>query len=316
LGSGLFGTHGTLIDLSPSSARLQLAKAPKLETTLRIQLGRELTEGRPLKLKTTVVRRRELPDKSGYEVGLSILDARSKRVAIQSILDHFSSGPAPWVSDPTEGQSAVESAAATDSPDPEIASAPPKRPAPPRLQSHLPHTQARTAARPPRTNRAASLTGSRDTHETLESNAREIETQEVEHTERRTEIRIPYHDRVMALDEEAARVLRGRDLSMSGMHIVSNATVPIGSLVRIALHAGTGMESLVLLSRAIRNDGQDGMVLTFENLDPFQREQLEKIIGGTCQIRETGDSDRACSEGEECLVIGELLEEIDGDDTS
>ncbi len=66
-----------------------------------------------------------------------------------------------------------------------------------------------------------------------------------------------------------------------------------------------------MLARAIRSDRQEGMVLAFENLDPTQREQLEKIIAGAGQICETGDPDEAGSEVDDNLVIGELLDEID-----
>jgi hypothetical protein len=75
------------------------------------------------------------------------------------------------------------------------------------------------------------------------------------------------------------------------------------------------MTSLVLLSRAIRSNDDEGMVLAFENLDAAQREQLEKIIAFGGQIVETGDPYEAGFEAEDFLVIGELLEEIEWDDT-
>jgi hypothetical protein len=150
--------------------------------------------------------------------------------------------------------------------------------------------------------------------ESLESDAPEIEIQDVEPTERRIQQRIAYDNRVVALDEEATRVLLGRDLSIGGMRIVSNATVAMGSLLRIALHCGAEAESLVLLSRAVRDDGPDGMLLAFEKLDPIARERLEKIIAGNGQIRETGDPDATESEVDDFLVVGELLDEIDLED--
>ena len=307
IGSRLFGSKGMLIDLSPTSARLQLAKAPKLASTLPIQLGRELTQGPPLKLKARVIRCSQLHGKRGYEVGVAILDADSNRKAIQSIVHRFGSGPAPWKSEPSNRQSAVRAAAATDSPDPtprpqvEPEKAPAPRTPPP----------ACTPAASQDTKVGALPARFEDTHESLESDADQIQTQDIEHTERRSQQRIPYERRVVALDEEAARVLVGRELSMGGMRIVSNASVPIGSLLRIALHSGPEMEPLILMTRAVRDDGPAGTGLVFENLDPSQREHLEKIIAGNGQIRETGDPDTAESEVDDFLVIGELLDEID-----
>jgi len=349
VGSGLFGTKAMLIDLAPSSARLQLAKALKLASTLRVQLGRELTQGPPLKLKTRVVRCSALPDQSGYEVGLWILDARSNREAIQSILDRFASGPANWAPEPTDGQSAVGSAVDTDSPDqtPKPLTEPKKMPALPapaaaRRPARSQYTKPRARVASSRGTRAsfegnapkphAPIASSRGTNESLEGNApkpraplassrstdasfegdtQEIETQDVEPTERRTQQRVPYDHRVVALDEEAARVLLACDLSIGGMRIVSKASLPMGSLLRIAVHSGAETESLVLMSRVIRDDGPDGIVLAFENLDPRQREILEKMIASKGQICEASDPDSAQSELDDSLVIGELLDEVD-----
>ncbi len=328
VGSGLFGTKGMLIDLAPSSARLQLTKALKLASTLRVQLGRELTQGPPLKLKARVVRCSTLPDQSGYEVGLWILDARSNQEAIQSILDRFASGPANWGPEPTDGQSAVGSAVDTDSPDqtPKPLTEPKKVPAlpapaaarrPARSQSTKPRAQVASS----RGTRAsfegnapkphAPLASSRGTDASLEGDTQEIETQDVEPTERRTQQRVPYDHRVVALDEEAARVLLACDLSIGGMRIVSKASLPMGSVLRIAVHSGAETEPLVLMSRVIRDDGPDGIVLAFEKLDPRQREVLEKMIASKGQICEASDPDSAQSELDDSLVIGELIDEVD-----
>jgi len=85
----------------------------------------------------------------------------------------------------------------------------------------------------------------------------------------------------------------------------------MGSLLRIAVHSGAETESLVLMSRVIRDDGPDGIVLAFEKLDPRQREVLEKMIASKGQICEASDPDSAQSELDDSLVIGELLDEVD-----
>ena len=54
----------------------------------------------------------------------------------------------------------------------------------------------------------------------------------------------------MALGEEAARVLVGRDLSQGGMRIAANDAVGLGDVLRLALHCGTELEPVVVMAKA------------------------------------------------------------------
>jgi hypothetical protein len=141
----------------------------------------------------------------------------------------------------------------------------------------------------------------------------ELEREEPDPTrDRRDRTRVAYDQRIVALDEEAARVLVGRDLSHGGMRIAPTSTVEIGHVLRLALHSGTDREPLLVSAEARRDDGEDGIVLTFRPLSPPQREHLDKIIdqsGAICVGPESDDE----SGRHECepLFVGELLESSD-----
>jgi hypothetical protein len=84
--------------------------------------------------------------------------------------------------------------------------------------------------------------------------------------ERRTAPRHEFHEHIIALGHEAARVLLCRDISRGGMRVEANETLVAGDDLEVALHARTHSEPMVLDARVSRDDGEKGLVLTFENL--------------------------------------------------
>lgn len=132
--------------------------------------------------------------------------------------------------------------------------------------------------------------------------------------DRRNAPRVSYDERVVALDKEAARILVGRDLSPGGMRISSNEDVDIGDKIRIALHCGTELEPLVLIATADRDDGDQGTVLTFQELSDRQLEHLEKIIASQSPIQCVEDKSEAAIDRNEmtgAVVMGEMIETIE-----
>ena len=136
----------------------------------------------------------------------------------------------------------------------------------------------------------------------------EDEPEKPDPDERRSDPRIPYDRRVVALGEEAARVLVGRDLSHGGMRIGPTDAVDVGDTLRVALHCGTELEPLVVLATALRDDGVAGVVLEFQELSDGQRDHLEKIIASSSPVRIGRDEDLFEKSG--AVVMGEMLETI------
>ena len=126
--------------------------------------------------------------------------------------------------------------------------------------------------------------------------------------DRRSDPRIPYDHRVVALDQEAARVLVGRELSPGGMRIAATEAVDVGDTLRVALHCGTELEPLIVLATALRDDGEAGLVLAFQTLSDGQREHLEKIIASSSPVQIEPNED--LNEKTGSVVMGEMLETI------
>jgi hypothetical protein len=282
VGTGLFKSNATLLELSPSGARVEMARMPKLGKALRVQLGKELTLGRPIKLNTKVMRRiekTENADRGRPEIGLSILNGYEHENTIHAILDRHADGPAVWKT------SAANVDAKLD----------------PRHASKIATIEGAHGICP------VAATNERKTlgHENMED--AELGSP-IDASERRAQTRIPYNRRIVALDEEAARVLVGYDLSPGGMRVVSNASIAVDDVLKVALHCGSQTEPLVVMARALRDDPDSGLVLGFESLAEGQREHLEKIIAGSGPIRSTQTADCAETGGNDSLFVGEVLE--------
>jgi hypothetical protein len=285
VGSGLFKSTATLLELSPSGARIEMARMPKLGTALRVQLGKELTRGRPVRLRTKVMRRIEKTmdtDQGRPEIGLSILNGHEHVDTIEAILDRHTDGPSVWKTSDSGSGAACGSRCVSKNATIEGA--------------HITRLIADSVEE-------ATLE-----HDSMRGAASESTASPVDPSERRKQTRIPYSKRIVALNEEAARVLVGCDLSPGGMRVVSNTSVAIDDVLKVALHCGSQMEPLVVTARALRDDPENGLVLGFENLSDGQHEHLEKIIAESGTIRVAQTVDRAETNTNDSLVVGEVLE--------
>ncbi|MBY0399851.1 PilZ domain-containing protein, partial [Myxococcota bacterium] len=126
--------------------------------------------------------------------------------------------------------------------------------------------------------------------------------------ERRESTRVAYSQRVVALDEQAARVVVGRDLSAGGMRIAPHPELVVGDVVKLALHAGSETAPLVVLAGVERDDGEDGLLLAFAALTPSQRERLDEILTATSAILSTDPLDEGAPG--QPIVMGEVLRRV------
>ena len=110
--------------------------------------------------------------------------------------------------------------------------------------------------------------------------------------------------------EEAARVLVGRDLASGGMRIEATPSISLGDVFRIALHSGAESDPVVVVANVVRDDGANGIMLSFNDLSPAQSEQLEKIINSSLPVHaNTEDMGDAEAIGE-AIVVAEILDSI------
>lgn len=120
--------------------------------------------------------------------------------------------------------------------------------------------------------------------------------------ERRRSPRRAYEGRrIVALDEEAARVLVGHDLSPGGMRIAPNPALGVGQSLRIALYGSPGETPLVLSAEVARDDGERGLLLRFASVSDGARRYLDKLLDGL-PVLEAGSSPAPG------LVVSEILD--------
>jgi hypothetical protein len=109
-------------------------------------------------------------------------------------------------------------------------------------------------------------------------------------SERRVQERHSITRRIIALSEEAARVLIGRDLSIGGMRIDPTPGLAMGDRLKVAVHVRSDGQPLVVSAEIARDDGADGMALRFVDLSPEARSYLSEMVGALPSIIESDRS--------------------------
>lgn len=115
--------------------------------------------------------------------------------------------------------------------------------------------------------------------------------------ERRRAARREYAGRrVVALGEEAARVLIGRDLSIGGMRVERAPNLAVGQSFRIALHVAAGQTPLVVNAEVLRDDGERGFAVRFLEVDEASARYLGKMVDSLPVLA-----------GDEAVVVSEIV---------
>jgi hypothetical protein len=96
--------------------------------------------------------------------------------------------------------------------------------------------------------------------------------------DRRKNPRAAFEGNVSSLDEEANLVLMGRDLSVGGMRIEPHRGLEIGTKLRLAIYGSPREEPFVVRARVVRNDGDDGVGLRFEEIASGVAARLESLV--------------------------------------
>jgi hypothetical protein len=121
-------------------------------------------------------------------------------------------------------------------------------------------------------------------------------------SERRIQDRHTITRRIIALGDEAARVLIGRDLSAGGMRIDSTPGLAMGDRLKVAVHVRPNGQPLVVSAEIVRDDGPEGMALRFVDLSPAAHTYLEEIVGALPSIIESNGSRDGAG-----VVVSELV---------
>lgn len=124
----------------------------------------------------------------------------------------------------------------------------------------------------------ASLSGAAATAAESVTPARGLPSPEPGGAERRHGPRCVYDQRIVALGDQATRVLIGRDISLGGMRVDPNDGLRPGDRVRLAVHARRREDPLVLDARVLRDDGEEGLVLRFQGLSESASAALRRLL--------------------------------------
>jgi len=121
-------------------------------------------------------------------------------------------------------------------------------------------------------------------------------------SERRIQDRRAITRRLIALGDEAARVLIGRDISVGGMRIDSTPGLAMGDRLKVAVHVRPDGQPLVVSAEIVRDDGPQGMALRFIDLSPATHTHLEEMVGALPSIIESNGSKEGAG-----VVVSELV---------
>lgn len=108
--------------------------------------------------------------------------------------------------------------------------------------------------------------------------------------------------RVIALGDEATRVLMGRDISLGGMRVDPNPLLSVGDALRLAIHVNGLEVPLVVDAEVHRNDGEHGVALRFVELSSDARRYLGAAVEELPVLEPAED------ESEKGYIVSEILE--------
>lgn len=93
---------------------------------------------------------------------------------------------------------------------------------------------------------------------------------------RRRQPRGSYASTVMALSEGAAHSLLGLDLSEGGMRVEPTPELAVGDRLRLAIHPRS--EPFLVEAVVVRDDGERGLALRFEWIEPGAEAELRELV--------------------------------------
>jgi hypothetical protein len=98
--------------------------------------------------------------------------------------------------------------------------------------------------------------------------------------DRRKNPRASFQGAVSSLGEEASLVLMGRDLSVSGMRVEPHPQLEIGKTLQLAIYGAPREEPFLVRATVVRNDGDEGVGLSFEQVKGGVAARLESLVAG------------------------------------
>jgi len=294
--SGLLNRKSTLADLSIRGCRLLSHTRFDVGKRIKLQIPEALETGDPFSVAGRIVRV-DFDPKAGtdglYSAGV-LFDRISDeaREALELIIEDRSQGPArmhrPVVQTPAPGSGAIDDELGQ----PVVGRGPKPAPA-------QPDTARREKDSSTRVDIEVDVRMERDSESVVATPA---ETQEAR--ERRRNKRSAYEQTVPAFGNRALRVLVGRDLSTGGMRIARMPGLEKGDRLHLAIYGDPGEAPFLVWGTVARDDGEGGMALVFDPVDPEVGRNLEKLVADLPSVESLHDSEVDAMG----TVVSEILE--------
>ncbi len=122
-------------------------------------------------------------------------------------------------------------------------------------------------------------------------------------SDRRTRKRVSFERKVPAFGKRALRVLVGRDLSVEGMRVERFPGLELGDRLHLAIYGSHQDEEPFLIWATVeRDDGENGIALTFDALPGDVAQRLESLVTDLPAVESLHD--------DECRAMGTVVSEI------
>jgi CheY-like chemotaxis protein len=296
--SGLIPRQGTLADLSMRGCRLLSSRSLELGKRVKIQIPEALGASEVLSLRGRVIRAvfdKDLGTSGLYSLAVLFEKTSSdERRELEWIIEERSKGP-PRTDEGQERGDSVDAVrgdrgireipAHNIRNDPRFEANELQLPAvdvqldpPEEDEKPLESVSVSHAAEPAEAVAVANAAAEEeDTLSTAMLPAEFVESAGGNSDRRRSE-RATFDAKVPAFGSSALRVLIGRDLSIGGMRVEANPNISIGDRLHLAIYGAPDDEPLLIWATVDRDDGEQGLELTFDELHEVIQNRLERIV--------------------------------------
>jgi hypothetical protein len=304
--SGLVPRQGTLADLSSRGCRVLTRYPLEIGKRIRIRIPETLGAAEPLVLQGRVIHR-HFDERLGSE-GLYCVALKFERVSnearreLEWILEERSKGP-PRLDEGEErggaGGTAIEERGIVEIPAR-------NRRSDPRFEQDgfdLRELDLDTGSLQCDAEEKPLQSAETETPpSTAMGEQRAPETDPGSSRERRRARRAAFASKVPAFCSRALRVLVGRDISIHGMRVEASADLAIGDRLHLAIYGDPGEEPFLVWATVARDDGENGIVIAFDDLHEVVAAQVEKLVAALPAVESLHD--------EETEAMGTVISEI------
>jgi len=291
---GLRRRPATLVELSMTDCRIIAKHQLSIRAKIALRIPRELTGARPLTLTGEVIRIRPMSAGNDrcFDLVIAFRHLRPEfQAQLEAAVQKHADGPAvlrepirdrgmripppvPGEEKPPEGVRLDARETAPEPGDPVRGPAAPQETTAAETATTPPGDEPRSPVAPVPPEQDAKAGGSH-----AEPGAKPApEPEPAAAPERRASPRWALQRHLIAMAEEATRILLGRDISLVGMRVDPDPHLAMGDELVIAIHLRAREKPLMVQARVDRDDGDRGLLLRFHDLSDDAVDRLRRQV--------------------------------------